>query len=195
MMKQLSKEVLEKVIKAKNYTWFEDRVNIIGVRTKDLTPNTFNDYITISYKDKSNKWIFLGFEATTDPGLYWLNKPMNVKGTAIVKEGQYKKLWRFGLHSGYKALIQINPIKVYRDNNRDNYFNLNSDTIEEGLFTINCHRAHLTILQWVVEKYSAGCQVFRKASSFDKFYKILEESEQLTFDYTLVTEQDIELYG
>ena len=59
-MKTLSKELIERAVKAKGYKWFEDgQLNIVGIRTNDETPNKFNDYITISYKE-NNEWK-LGF--------------------------------------------------------------------------------------------------------------------------------------
>lgn len=185
-MLSLNKEILKKTIESKGYKWFENGVNIIGVRTNDATPNKFNDFICICYKD-----VFYGFEATTDPGMYWLKKPMNVKGTAILVPGQYIDSWTIGLHSKYEALRQVKPVAIYRDNNRNEVLDMNPNTIQKGVFGINIHRAHLTVLQWVVEKYSAGCQVIRSAKAFSKFMEICKSSKQTYFSYTLLEEKDL----
>lgn len=187
----LSKEVIEKVVKSKNYKWFEDKVNIVSIRTNDKTTNVFNDYITISYKDKTGAWNFIGYNATTDPGLYWLKKPSNVKGTAILVPNQYINCWALGKHSGYDALVQIGgSVAVYRDRNMDNYLDMDKSTIDVGYFGINIHRAHLEILQLVIEKYSAGCQVIQRGSSFNKFIEIIKDAKQSFYSYTLLTEND-----
>lgn len=189
-MNTLNKEVLERALKAKGYRWYEDKVNIIGIRTSDTTPNVFNDYLTITWKE-NGKWEFLGFEATTDPGLYWLKNPGNVKGTAIVVPGQYLNLWQHGFHSGYPALVQTgNKIKVIRDNDRNDYLNMNGPS-EEGYFGINCHRTHASLIMWKVDKWSAGCQVIRNSKSWDRFYAILKRNKQDFYTYTLLTEQDL----
>jgi hypothetical protein len=189
-MKTLCKEVIERAVKDKGYQWFLTKVNIVGIRTNDLKANTYNDFLTLTWY-QNNQWNFIGFEATTDPGLYWLKNPSNVKGCAIVAPGQYINLWQLGIHSGYEALVQTgNKIKVYRDNNRDNYLNLDGQ-IDFGYFGINCHRSHPSVLQWVIEKYSAGCQVIRKGESWNKFLSIIKANKQDFYSYTLLTEDDL----
>lgn len=190
-MKTLSKEVIERAVKAKGYKWFEDgQLNVIGVRTADTTVNTFNDFITITYKEK-NEWKFIGFEATTDPGLYWLNKPTNVKGTASLVPNQYLDAYMLGTHSGYEAFVQCRLVSVYRDINKDNYLDMDKSTIDEGYFGINIHRAHLQVLQFVIDKYSAGCQVFRKDSSLQTLINLFKKTDKKYMTYTLLTENDL----
>lgn len=191
-MKTLSKEIIERAIKAKGYSWFENgAVNVVGIRTNDTITNIYNDFITITYFTVEEGWKFIGFEATTDPGLYWLNKPGNVKGTAILVPNQYIDCWQIGEHSGYEAFVQCRPVSVYRDNNRDNYLDLDPKSIDTGYFGINIHRSHLTILQYVIEKYSAGCQVFRKDSSLQTLLKLFKNTRKKYLTYTLLTENDL----
>lgn len=189
-MKTLSKEVIEAAVKKNGYRWFDDKINVVGIRTADKTTNKFNDFIVIAYK-RNVTWEFIGFEATTDPGLYWLNKPGNVKGTAILCEGQYVDCWALGKHSGYDAFVQVREVNVYRDNNRDDYLNFDKNTVDRGLFGINIHRAHAEFLQIVVDKYSAGCQVFRRASSLNKLIEIFKASGQKYLSYTLLNENQL----
>ena len=67
---------------------------------------------------------------------------MNSKGVAILKPGQYLKSHKLRLHGGkYLALGQQNPLTVYRDNNRDDNYDLNESKTDTGLFGINIHRA------------------------------------------------------
>lgn len=194
-MKTLSKELIEASVKSKGYVWFENELNIVGIRTKDTTTNVFNDFITFTYKDKvSGQWKFIGFNATTDPGLYWLENPGRVSGTGIMKEGQYLRIWKWDMgHNGYKQFLQLGgPVKCYRDNNRDNYLNMDLSKVEEGYFGCNLHRAHASILQKLIGKYSAMCQVIQKVESWKKVEEIAEKiCVQDFYSYTLLLENEI----
>ena len=83
---------IRKILKDKDYLVFEDdsknfNLNIVGVRTNDNTSNAFNDWMVIFWKFRGY-WNNMIFPITTDPGVYWRENPMNVKGTAILQEGQ-----------------------------------------------------------------------------------------------------------
>ena len=60
-----------------------------------------------------NAWETLLCDATTDPGLYYLEHPMNVDGTAILIPGQYIGSHKTGLHKGDHALIQCGKLRVW----------------------------------------------------------------------------------
>ncbi len=190
-MKTLSKEVIERAIIEKGYKWFTDgQLNVVGIRTNDSTTDTYNDYITICYKE-DGVWNFIGFEATTDPGIYWLKNFLNPKGTAILVPNQYLNCWQIGQHSGYEAFVQCRPVSVYRDNDKDNQLDLDPKTIDTGYFGINIHRSHLTILQQIIGKYSAGCQVFRRDSALQTLLKLFKITKKQYLTYTLITENDL----
>ncbi len=95
-------------------------LNIGGIRTNDITPNTFNDFEFCFYRDEKGEEQFHLWEITTDPGLYYLRFPLYKKGTAILSPGQYSGCRQIGMHRGkYKALVQTgNAVKVFRDFNR-----------------------------------------------------------------------------
>ncbi len=110
-MKKLILEEIFEVYRRKNYKIFSQRdgfpdngipynLNIGGIRTDDMNPNKYNDWIYCFYKDESGKQKFLCCPATTDPGLYYLRFPSYKKGTAILAPGQYLGCWRLGLHKG-----------------------------------------------------------------------------------------------
>jgi hypothetical protein len=193
-MKELSFDVIKMAVKNNGYKWFEDKLNIVGIRTKDTTTDLFNDFIVVAYTSKNGEEPhnnFIGFNATTDPGLYYLNNPMNVKGTGILVEGQYIDCWQKGNHKGHDALIQCRPVSVYRDNDRDNYLTFDKTTIDTGYFGLNIHRAHVGIIQKLIGKYSAACQVIQSNSAYEKFYKICLDSGQKYFTYTLLNETQL----
>ena len=145
-----TREQIETAVKSKGYKWFEDHnnkgydVNIVGVRnnkTKGRVTNAFDDCITISYK-MDGEWQFHCYKCTTDPGSHWVKNILSESGVAILKPGQYRSSHKLRLHQGkYMALGQQKPVKVYRDNNLDNKYDLNEGSLEEGIFGINIHRA------------------------------------------------------
>lgn len=170
-------------------------LNIIGVRADSTKPNSFDDTITVHYKKQDGNWQLYSFAATTDPGTYWLENPLNPQGTAILKEGQYRNSHMIGLHRGiYKALVQQNPVTVIRDYDRNTLLDFANGKEETGLFGINIHRASVNGTTKIVERYSAGCQVFANATDFDLFLQLCERHRQLygnNFSYTLIDQRAI----
>lgn len=95
-------------------------LNIVGIRSRNVLPDRFDDEIHVFYKAKPFLWDYHIFRATTDPGTFWLKNPMYPKGTAILAQGQYRDAYQIGLHQGkYKALVQVKPVKILRDYDRD----------------------------------------------------------------------------
>ncbi len=165
-------------------------LNIVGVRTRSTKPNRFDDEIHVFYKSKPLKWEYHIFKATTDPGTYWLENPMQPQGTAILAQGQYVNAYRIGLHQGkYKALVQAAPVTIIRDYDRNaklDFFNGRKDT---GLFGINIHRAMAQGKTKFIDKFSAGCQVFQDVADFDRFMALCDKHSSLygnQFTYTLL---------
>jgi hypothetical protein len=185
------------VMRTKNYKVFKNTkghdLNIVGIRTSSIDANTFNDWITVFYTfDK--RWNFFAFPATTDPGTYWRKKLMNVKGTAVMKPGQYRKAYRIGKHNDqYKALRQQGNVTVYRDANRDNKLDTEGMPEDSGIFGINIHRAGEHTASTLVNKWSAGCQVFQDPDHFLFFLTLCERGRDKfsnSFTYTLLKEED-----
>lgn len=186
---ELSKIHIESIIKAKGYLWFEDKVNIVGIRTNDNTPDKFNDWITVSYKI-NGVWKFEVYEATTDPGLYYLNNPMRLSGTFVMAPGQYVDVYEWGTHVSYEALILTGKIRGWRDSNKNNIIDVDKTKIYTDGKYVDIHRAHEKVIQWFIGKYSAGCQVIRKYLDWLSFLGILKSSKQKKFTYTLLEEDD-----
>ena len=204
MENKYSLDQIRRAMDSKNHKFFEKgvyNVNIIGIRnsaTAGKVTNKFDDTLTISFKDEDGKWIYHEFDCTTDPGKFYMEDPIvDEKGTAILKPGQYPKSHKIRKHQGrYEALGQQNPVTVYRDNNRDDIYNLNTETTDTGLFGINIHRAtkyaHKKSTQ--VDKWSAGCQVIAANDDFKKFMKICRKARDTwsnNFTYTLLESKDI----
>ncbi len=170
-------------------------LNIVGIRADSTIPNRFDDEIHVFFKNNRNQWIHYPFPATTDPGTYWLKKPMHPQGTAILKQGQYIGAYQIGLHKGkYYALVQRKPVTVLRDYDRNamlDFFNGRPDT---GMFGINIHRASVKGTTKTVDIYSAGCQVFSNINDFNLFMQLCEKHRELygnSFTYTLIDKRAI----
>ena len=129
MTKTPSLEQVLKTLQSKNYKVFDNdskpyNLNIVGIRSNDMTPNSFNDWEYCFWK-YAGSWELMKFQITTDPGLYYLKNPLNELGTAILKPGQYLNCWQRGLHQGkYTALRQVGKMTVIRDGNRDDKYDL-----------------------------------------------------------------------
>src|SRR5690349_20043760 len=136
-------------------------LTIIGIRSESTMPNRFDDEIHVLFKNSADRWIRYIFPATTDPGTYWLKNPLSPKGTAILKQGQYKNSYEIGLHRGkYYALVQSKPVTVLRDYYRNAILDFKNGKEETGLFGINIHHASENGTTKTIDQYSAGCQVF-----------------------------------
>lgn len=192
------KEITE-LAKRKGYVIYDAlyKLNIWGFRSSNTTPNSFDDEIhvfTNISKTARKKWLYMVFKCTTDPGTFWLKNPSNSGGTAILNPGQYLDTYAIDLHRGkYKALCQrLGKVSVTRDYNRNSFLDFNNGRVAIGYFGINIHRAYKIGSTVKVDKYSAGCQVFKNAGDFDFFMKLCELHRSIygnKFTYTLVDEK------
>ena len=168
-------------------------LNIVGVRADNVVPNRFDDTIYVFFRNNIGKWILYPFSATTDPGTYWLQHPMNQDGTAIMKEGQYVDAYQIGLHRNqYLALVQRKPVTVYRDYDRNAVLDFMNGEEQTGFFGINIHRASVSGTTKFIDKFSAGCQVMADANDFKTFMQLCEQHRNLygnQFTYTLIDER------
>ena len=165
-------------------------LNIVGMRSQNTISNRFDDEIHVFYRVGVLKWNYHVFKATTDPGTYWLDHPMEPQGTAILAQGQYRNAYAIGLHRGeYNALVQVGPVTIIRDYDRRANFDLLNGTHETGVYGINIHHAAYNGTTTYVDEWSAGCQVFANIDDFNFFMKLCEQHRQLygnAFTYTLI---------
>tara|TARA_R110002167_G_scaffold33855_1_gene108379 strand:- start:169 stop:777 length:609 start_codon:yes stop_codon:yes gene_type:complete len=198
-----TREKIADAMTSKGYKYFTSDnydVNIIGIRnsaTKNKVTNKFDDTITLSYKDENGEWNYHEFDCTTDPGTHWVENVMNDKGVAILKPNQYRSSHKLRLHAGkYLALGQQNKVTVYRDDNRDDNYDLNESKTDTGLFGINIHRAtgRAGKKSTQVNKWSAGCQVIADNDDWHCFLDICQQAREVwgnSFSYTLLESKDL----
>lgn len=191
----------EKLFKKKGYAYFNKgnyNLNIIGVRSNqnNKVTNKYDDCLVVIYNTDSG-WKRQIYTITTEPGRSIMKAPSNVKGTAILAPGQYRGAYKIDKHRGkYDALCQRNkPVKVYRDNNKDDVYDYIPENAETGMFGINIHRSNEFWTRATVDGYSAGCQVFNDPKEFISFMSIVKKAAAIygnCFTYTLITEEDID---
>ena len=194
LLEKIKSADFSKILVNKGYAYFTNgkyNLNIIGVRRAgNKVTNQFDDYIVVEYIDMYGIKTREVFAATTDPGLSSITNPISSKGCAILVPGQYRSSWMIGYHKGkYEALVQCKPLKVYRDNDKDNVYDLNPKTIEEGIYGINLHHAGTDSIS--VDKWSAGCQVIARLRDFQQLMKTCMKQNGNTFTYTLLREEDL----
>lgn len=191
----------EKLFKKKGYAYFNKgnyNLNIIGVRSNqnNKVTNKYDDCLVVIYNTESG-WKRQIYTITTDPGKSTIKAPASAKGTAILAPGQYRGTYKIDKHRGkYDALCQRNkPVKVYRDNNKDDVYDYIPENIETGMFGINIHRSNEFWTRTTVDNYSAGCQVFNDPKEFISFMNLVKKAAAIygnCFTYTLVTEEDMD---
>ncbi|MDP3012673.1 MAG: hypothetical protein Q8M92_00430 [Candidatus Subteraquimicrobiales bacterium] len=196
-MIEISYDKIKAVMQKKNYIFFTKTydLNVIGIRNPNPEPDKFDDTLVVAYIDAGgNKRVFT-CPITTDPGLYYLQNPMNSSGTAILKPGQYRGMWVLGKHKGYTALAQNKPCTVLRDTNKDKILNWSATKQETGMYYINLHRAVDGGILLSIGKYSAGCQVVQVPEDFYYILSLVHlqvryvKSSVVT--YTLLEEKDL----
>ena len=192
---ELSYSNIKSIVEDSNYFWFdtgEFNLNIVGIRNmafNNKVTNNFDDWLTVSYI-VDDTYVCQSYQITTDPGSSWMKTPLNKNGTAVLVAGQYRSAYQIGLHQGkYSALVQRKAVKVYRDNNLDLVYNLDPKKVDVGLFGINIHRSDPSNSSTYINKWSAGCQVFKNYYEFDCFMQICNKAKGLygnNFTYTLL---------
>ena len=169
-------------IRAQNIVYLEglDPVSD-GLRQNSDIIDLWND-LRLIITDKGE--IIHEARATTEPGIYYTDNPLNPKGAARIAFGQYLDAYEFGIHgrSEQDALVQCGDIAVCRDLNKDGV--RTGDKIDVGNHKCN---QHTTIgFPSTIEYWSAGCLVGRSPSLHAKFMQLCRDSGRKIFDTTVL---------
>jgi hypothetical protein len=170
-------------------------LNIVGIRSTKPIVNEFNCLMAVFWQYEG-QWNMYKMQMTSLPGIYWLANPSNPRGCAILKEGQYKSVYKVDKHnSKYDAICQrLGDVTVYRDDDRDREYDMIKGTEDTGSFGINIHRAHADYELETVDKYSAGCQVIQDPDEFEVHMEIAKKAAEVwgnSFTYTLINEKNL----
>lgn len=190
-------ERLKAALERKNYVFFDHgnfNLNLIAVRTDKMDSDGFDCMYYAAFRS-NGKPCSLSFRCTTLPGVFYRENPVEAKGVAILKPGQYRSAYQIGLHQKrYKALVQRRPVTVYRDDNLDSIADTANMQLDTGFFGINHHYAHPSIETLKVGKWSAGCQVLAYPQDHSILMSFCEKAAQLygnSFTYTLLEQADL----
>lgn len=193
---QIDYKSIKEVILKKGYKFFEGEfnINIVGIRTNNRQVDNWDDYICFLYQENGENKIWISSASTTDPGIYYMTKKLlNPNGCAALVPGQYRGMWKIGKHGvkQYEAFVQVGKCKVYRDRNKDNFYDFNKESIDEGYFGINQHHGYDSKN---VGANSAGCQVHKLIKDLNIALTLAKKNTKAghgdTFTYTLLTEED-----
>ena len=190
----------------KNYSIFEGpkKYNIIyvegmstnGVLNKDER-NQFNDIrLVIEIVEGNPKIVGGPWEATTEPGDRHTYTPVNDKGAARIKFGQYAA-WQVDMHAvGHEALVQTGKLSVHRDANQDGF--RTNDAIDTGsLFGINQHHG-FDYPKNDIKDASAGCLVGRSIEEHKTFMRLIkqdcryQDARDFTFTTTIIPGDELD---
>jgi hypothetical protein len=181
---------------------------VVAMRRKGYVLDTQPGEINIVYveglnedgtvnDDAADKWndlrVVIGFEgdkpvilgkwrATTEPGRYYTDNPVNPKGAARIEFGQYQA-WRVGMHRGdHEALVQRGKVTVCRDLNKDMIRTGDARDIGDN-FGINQHGPSGTDeAPDNVGKFSAGCLVGKTMAGHRAFMAIVKADPRFVAD-------------
>lgn len=173
-MRQFTPSEILSVMNKKGFVFFKDgSLNLIHIRAKGPVKNAFNDKQYLIRMKGEQLTMFVELDITTNPGRYYLLKPMNPSGTAIVAPGQYRGMWALGYHyrkngTKYECLVQVGPCEVIRDNDRDEELDYDAAVRQIGIFDIQCHMSLEDGIAVQVDNWSAGCFVHANGPRYKK---------------------------
>lgn len=180
---------------SKRYAFFTGQynLNIFGIRNRSNNSVYFDDWLYVVYQCDGVDKVFV-CECTLNPGTYWLQNLMDKGGAAIIKEGQYRGVFKLGTYLNKPALLQVGLFTIYRDGNRDNVLDMDNKqtTGNYGLFMHEHHQPIEDAL--VIGKSSAGCVVPKRNADFYRVIELCEKQIPIwgnSYTFTVFTENDV----
>jgi hypothetical protein len=167
-----------------NIVYLEDVKNPDTWEPSTGALNTWDDVRCVI---RNNGEILMSAEASTEPGKYYTENPMNSNGAFRIAFGNYQDAWKIGKHHEQLALVQCGTLKGYRDLNKDG--KRTDDKIYEGDdFGVNQHTTNNA--PELVGQWSAGCLVGRYPETHAKFMEICKNMGREKFDTTVIAADD-----
>lgn len=166
-------------------------------KLNDDAPNVWNDTRLVIEFKKDLPEIVGAWEATTEPGKYYTQKPLNVAGVARIAFGQYQawQISNIGQKETQVALIQTGgKVTVYRDLNQDGI--RTGDSLDTGFFGINQTGASDAPSN-DIGIWSAGSLVGRTRDGHKQFITLCKQdprylkNNQYIFQTTIIAGDDL----
>lgn len=178
------KQLLDKVKTLPNFKTIPSEHWILGVRSNEDAPNSFDDKFYL-FKGDEFIWVTSGTTNAGTPTLKQFEK-VNKNGAAILKSDTwYYNVWKFGKHNGkVDALLQLGAaVQVYRDIDKDEKSE-EQGKLESGYFGINFHpntydltKPSGSSIGW----WSAGCQVVNNVTKYKEFIKLCKPQKNVSY--------------
>jgi hypothetical protein len=190
---------LRRTLAKKGYVWYEDKPNIIGIRSSLNVPDIFNDILAIVYKDKGVEKLYTT-TITTEPGVAYQKKLLNPKGCWVMMPAQMVDAYSPGFHQNkpdHRCLRSTGKIFGLRDNDLNGVAGDDKDAKAEWVngtsVGANIHGANKAGITKQVGPWSAGCQVHNDWKKKEEMMDICEKLYPTVkkFTYTLVEENDL----
>jgi len=193
------------------------KINILGIRglnngefVEENKNTLFDDTIAIIYIDNQNKKRVTEFNASCEPGRYWVKKSSEGKGAALLAKGQHK--YKLGYHKKsskfielsddnfrkgmYRALQPSTKVKIWRvkDADSDGYIDKNELKKGDDNDTINIHyggeknygketdTASINRDGVETNSWSHGCQIIVGKDNYRNFIQLIEKSKGIRRD-------------
>lgn len=154
---------------------YVEGVNEDGKVNSDAFDQWNDRRIVIQIQKGGKPLIVVNDQATTEPGRFYTDRPLNPNGAARIAFGQYKA-WVAGLHQNTQpALVQRGFLRVHRDLDKNGKRNA-TDPIDVGnWFGVNQHTTSQNLVPDLVGKYSAGCLVGRRYTWHMNFLRTVKK--------------------
>lgn len=177
-----------------------DVFNIIYVEGMDPdgTPNknrynAFDDLRMLLQVVDGKPRIVFKQDATTEPGKFWSDNPMNSRGAFHIALGQ-QTCWVMGEYHDNPALVQEGPIKGYRAG--EGHYRREGPLLTEGDIGVHHHGGY-NYPHDDLGRSSAGCQVGRLVAQHAEFMRLLKtdrryrENRNFKFTSTVLTADEV----
>lgn len=199
---------LKKTISGLKYVWFEDQMNLIGIRSRLQAPDVYNDIMCCVYKENGEEKLYLA-TFTSEPGVYYQKHLLNPKGCWIMMPAQMINAYKAGFHQNkpdHRCLQSVGSIYGLRDNDKDGVVlnNPNAKPFWEKGYLVgaNIHGAllknkttgQIIDKSAIVGQWSAGCQVIDRWSKKEELMDIADKYKNVNkglITYTLVNEENL----
>lgn len=159
-------------------------VNPDGTYNSDA-PDQWNDLMVLLKFVSGQPKIVWQAQSTTEPGRYYVDRPLNPEGGARLDLGYHKDLWRRGKHKGYSAMVQTGVARLVRDKNRNH--RRDDKITQESWRGINWHSAYGRYSGGSIGRWSAGCCVSIPVKKFNEAMALIDaDLKNSVYDFILL---------
>lgn len=177
---------LKKIQVSNGFQWFDEafKPNLIGVRTKEIIPNVFNDIMYCAWKDKNGKEFVIQYDQTTFPGKYYLESREHrpKEGCGILLANKQYHSWirlKHGKARPHFALVQrVGGVDIARDNNTNSMPEVSGPDSKVFLnvyIGLNIHGPWESNEVKFINADSAACQVADDKKFHEQMMWVVEE--------------------